>query len=245
MNDGREPAAPAGDGGLVRVRLDLAYDGGEFSGWARQPGLRTVQGEVEDRARDRAEAPAGARADRRRPHRRRRARDAARSPTSTCRRACCARTWPRRCNGVLADDVRVTAAGPAPPGFDARFSALSRAYRYRIADGVPDPLRRHDTYAHRRPLDAAAMHEAATALLGEHDFAAFCRRREGATTVRTLLRLDVARGGRWRARRRRGRRVLPQHGPRARRRAAGRRRRPPRRPSGPDSCWRPRPAIPG
>jgi len=101
----------------------------------------------------------------------------------------------RRLLGVLDPDVRVTAAGIAPPGFDARFSALSRAYRYRLTDAVPDPLRRHDTVAHPRPLDAAAMAVAAAPLLGEHDFAAYCRRREGATTVRTLLRLDVRRDG--------------------------------------------------
>lgn len=99
----------------------------------------------------------------------------------------------RRLHGVLDPDVRVPAVGVAPPGFDARFSALSRAYRYRLTDGVPDPLRRHDTVAHPRPLDAALMAEAAGRLPGEHDFAAYCRRREGATTVRTLLRLDVRR----------------------------------------------------
>ncbi len=91
--------------------------------------------------------------------------------------------------------MRITGLSPAPPGFDARFSALSRRYVYRIGDapyGV-DPLRRHDTLAWPRPLDAERMRYAAITLLGEHDFSAFCRRREGATTVRTLLRLDVAR----------------------------------------------------
>nr|MDT0665304.1 tRNA pseudouridine synthase A [Micromonospora sp. DSM 115978] len=102
----------------------------------------------------------------------------------------------RRMNGVLDRAVRITGLAPAPVGFDARFSALSRRYVYRIGDapyGV-DPLRRHDTLAWPRPLDADRMRLAAISLLGERDFAAFCRRREGATTVRTLLRLDVARG---------------------------------------------------
>src|SRR5262249_16956872 len=115
----------------------------------------------------------------------------------------------RRLNGVLDRAVRVLGIGPAPVGFDARFSALSRRYNYRISDAPygAEPLRRHDTLAWPRPLDPAplplagprplapaAMRLAALALLGEHDFAAFCRRREGATTIRTLLRLDARRG---------------------------------------------------
>jgi tRNA pseudouridine38-40 synthase len=80
-------------------------------------------------------------------------------------------------------------------GFDARFSPLWRRYAYRLTEHPfgPEPLRRHDVVAHGRPLDVAAMQEAAHRLLGEHDFAAFCRRREGATTVRTLLELRWAR----------------------------------------------------
>lgn len=95
----------------------------------------------------------------------------------------------RRLAGVLPGDVRVHRAAPAPAGFDARFSALRRRYAYRVCDdpaGVP-PLRRHDVLAHRRPLDVAAMDAAAGRLVGLHDFAAFCKRRDGATTVRTLL----------------------------------------------------------
>jgi tRNA pseudouridine38-40 synthase len=89
----------------------------------------------------------------------------------------------------------VRAAGPAPGGFDARFSAVHRRYAYRVSEdgwGV-DPLRRHDVLDHRRPLDVAAMDAAAASLAGLHDFAAFCRRREGATTVRTLLRYSWSR----------------------------------------------------
>ena len=80
----------------------------------------------------------------------------------------------------------------APDGFDARFSALWRRYSYRVCDdpAAADPLRRHDTLWYPRPVDVARMNQAARACLGEHDFAAFCRRREGATTVRELLRLD-------------------------------------------------------
>jgi tRNA pseudouridine38-40 synthase len=97
----------------------------------------------------------------------------------------------RRLNGVLASDVRVHAIGPAPADFDARFSALWRRYSYRVCDSQQgaDPLRRHDTLWHRFPLEVELMNEAAEACLGEHDFASFCRRREGASTIRELLRL--------------------------------------------------------
>jgi tRNA pseudouridine38-40 synthase len=97
-----------------------------------------------------------------------------------------------RLNGVLAADVRVHAIGPVPADFDARFSALWRRYSYRVCDSQQgtDPLRRHDTLWHRWPVEPALMNEAGAACLGEHDFAAFCRRREGASTVRELLLLD-------------------------------------------------------
>src|SRR3984885_15133808 len=103
----------------------------------------------------------------------------------------------RRLARALPPDVRVRAIGAAPDGFDARFSALWRRYSYRVCDdpASADPLRRHDTLWYPRPLDVDRMNAAASSLLGEHDFAAFCRRREGATTVRRLLRLDWARTG--------------------------------------------------
>jgi len=97
-----------------------------------------------------------------------------------------------RLAGLLPPDVRVRAAGLAPGGFDARFSALWRRYAYRVCDdeAAADPLRRHETLWHFRRLDLAAMNEAGRPCLGEHDFAAFCRRREGATTIRALRTLD-------------------------------------------------------
>jgi tRNA pseudouridine38-40 synthase len=97
-----------------------------------------------------------------------------------------------RLAAALPADVRVHAAGPAPDGFDARFSALWRRYSYRVCDDPAraDPLRRHETLWTPRRLDLAAMNEAAASLAGEHDFAAFCRRRKGASTVRTLRVLD-------------------------------------------------------
>jgi tRNA pseudouridine38-40 synthase len=103
----------------------------------------------------------------------------------------------RRLRGVLPPDIAVTAVTEAPPDFDARFSALGRHYVYRLTDDPagPPPLRRADTVGWPRALNADHMALAAGLLLGENDFAAFCRRREGATTIRTLLALDVERSG--------------------------------------------------
>lgn len=189
-----EPATPAGVGGLVRFRLDLCYDGGNFAGWSRQPGLRTVQGEVEAAfARVlRGETP--------------RLTVAGRTDAGVHARGQVvhvdlppieAATVARGLNALLPADVRILGLAAAPPGFDARFSALSRCYRYRVTDAPygAQPLRRHDTLAHRRPLDVAAMATSAATMLGLRDFAAYCKRREGATTVRELLRLDVQRTG--------------------------------------------------
>jgi tRNA pseudouridine38-40 synthase len=102
----------------------------------------------------------------------------------------------RRLRGVLPPDIAVPAVAEAHPDFDARFTALGRHYVYRLTDDPsgPPPLRRADTVGWPRALDVASMTQAAGLLLGEHDFAAFCRRREGATTIRTLLALDVTRG---------------------------------------------------
>jgi len=102
---------------------------------------------------------------------------------------------PRRLAGLLPPAVRVRRIGPAPDGFDARFSPLWRRYSYRVCDdpAAADPLRRHDTLWHSRPLNLDLMNEAARRCLGEHDFAAFCRRKENGTTVRELLTLAWAR----------------------------------------------------
>ena len=174
----------------MRVRLDLGYDGTAFSGWAAQPALRTVQGELEAAlgTLTRTEPPRLTVAGRT---------DAgvhARGQVCHVDLAPAVAADPlllRRLNGLLPDDVRVRRVAVAPAGFDARFSAVWRRYRYRVADGAAaaDPLRRHDTLAWPRPLDLARLQEAATGLVGEHDFAAYCRRREGATTVRAVLGL--------------------------------------------------------
>ena len=182
---------------MIRVRVDLGYDGSGFSGWARQPGRRTVQQTLEDALAQvlrLAEAPqltvagrtdAGVHARGQVAH--------ADLPAERWESA--AGTAARRLSGVLPPDLRVHEIGPAPAGFDARFSALWRRYAYRVCDdpAAADPLGRHETLWYPRRLSIEAMNEAAQACLGEHDFAAFCRRREGASTVRELLRLDWAR----------------------------------------------------
>jgi tRNA pseudouridine38-40 synthase len=103
----------------------------------------------------------------------------------------------RRLRGVLPADIAVTAVREVPPAFDARFGALARHYVYRLtdADAGPPPLRRADTVGWPRRLEVPDMRVAAALLLGQQDFAAYCRRREGATTIRTLLDLDVTRDG--------------------------------------------------
>ncbi len=101
-------------------------------------------------------------------------------------------TWlVRRLARLLPPDVRVRAIVPVPPAFDARFGALRRHYRYRVATAPhgAEPLRARDTLSWPYPVDVEALNAASAGLLGEHDFAAFCKRREGATTVRALQRL--------------------------------------------------------
>lgn len=201
-----EPTGPHPAGGLVssaanvdpadpsdvRLRLDLSYDGTDFFGWARQPQLRTVAQVVEDALTTVLRLDAGpqlvvagrtdsgvhaigqvAHAD-------------VPGPVDTDNLA-------RRLAGVFPDDLRLRAVRLAAAGFHARFSALGRRYRYRVSDGIANPLRRRDTVGWPRPLDVDLMQKAAGDFLGEHDFAAYCKPRPGATTIRTVRELDVDR----------------------------------------------------
>jgi tRNA pseudouridine38-40 synthase len=181
----------------TRLRLYLAYDGAGFSGWARQPGRRTVQEAVEIAlgrllhldappaltVAGRTDAGVHARG------------QVTHVDVPTASWTPVASTAMRALAGLLPPDVRARAIGVAPAGFDARFSALWRRYSYRVCDdpAAADPLRRADTLWHRRALDTGRMNAAAQACLGEHDFAAYCRKREGASTVRRLIRLDWTR----------------------------------------------------
>ncbi len=187
----------------MRLRLDVAYDGAAFSGWARQPGLRTVQGALEaalatvfTRWGDAPQLTVAGRTD-----------AGVHASGQVAHLDLTAEQWAalvakrgspaasldglvRRLNGLAGPegDVVVARASVAPAGFDARFSPLWRRYAYRVADldAPRDPRRRGHTLWHPARLDAAAMERGALTLLGLHDFAAFCKPREGATTIRTL-----------------------------------------------------------
>lgn len=192
MSDEVEP-------GFVRVRLDLSYDGSGFSGWAKQAsGRRTVQGDIEDALRT-----------------------VTRSGETTYELTVAGRTdagvhargqvahvdlpealWAehrekllKRLAGRLSRDVRVWRAAEAPAGFNARFAAVWRRYVYRVGDqpGGVDLLLRNHVLWHDWELDVAAMDAAAKSLVGEHDFAAYAKKREGATTIREILDFGVRR----------------------------------------------------
>jgi tRNA pseudouridine38-40 synthase len=176
------------------IRLDLAYDGTEFRGWAGQRDQRTVQGVLEEslerilRARPRlsvaGRTDAGVHA------RGQVASFLSEGETDVERLR-------RAVNGMLSPEVVVLRASVAAPGFDARRSATAREYRYRIDTGdVPDPFTARFVWHRTAPLSLARMRLAARALVGSHDFASFCRSPgAGATTVRNLGRLSLSRAG--------------------------------------------------
>jgi len=218
---------------VVRLRLDISYDGTDFSGWAVQPGRRTGAGVLTDALRTllrqdprlvvAGRTDAGVHATGQVAHvdvalerlagltPRHLTGDDGFGPTdapvqstavdvrdmSGQALAAACLGLERRLAGLLPLDVRVRSARPAAPGFDARFSAVSRSYSYRIgtADWGVEPADRRFVLALRRPLDAEAMARSAVALIGLHDFAAYCKPREGATTIRDLRRLDVRKVG--------------------------------------------------
>lgn len=191
---------------VVRARLDFSYDGSAFSGWAAQPGLRTVQGELEGALRQVVRTDAGeglseAQA---------RVTVAGRTDAGVHARGQVGHVdvpvgaWERlpgrsdrsgahalraRLTGVLPADVVVRHVSVAPPGFDARFSATERRYAYRLCDAAwgRDPLTRGHVVWHDKPLDTEALAAASATLTGLRDFAAFCKAREGATTIRDLV----------------------------------------------------------
>lgn len=193
----------------VRIRLDIAYDGTAFRGWAAQPGQATVEGTLQRAltvlARQDVQLTVAGRTDAGVHARGQVAhvdlpvgvftRAPGRSPVSP------AQALQRRVNGLLRrergpqPDVVVTGALLVESSFDARFSALSRRYCYRIADrDVPrDPLTRGFVLWWDKDLDVVAMQEAGTLVVGEHDFRAFCKPREGATTIREVKQLRVER----------------------------------------------------
>jgi tRNA pseudouridine38-40 synthase len=178
-------------GDCGRLRLVLAYDGRPFSGFARQRDRRTIQGELEAALSDLAGEPvssvgagrtdAGVHARGQVVH----ADVPSRLDPKLVRRVL---------NATLGPAIVVREAGWAPEGFDARFSARRRTYVYRVDDsGDPDPLCRGFVLAWPRPLDVERMRAGAASLIGEHDFAAFCRRRGESTTRRRLRSIGIRR----------------------------------------------------
>ena len=182
---------------LVRLRIDLAYDGAGFRGFARQPDQRTVQGVIEDALATvvgvavtttgagrtdagvhasgqvlHGDVPADARA----------LRDLPRLRTAL--------------DHLCGPDIAIWRVRRVPASFDARFSAQQRRYRYRLCDAVAmDPGWRHRTWHVGPPrLDIEGMEQGGQHLVGEHVFASFCRKREGDALVRRIDRVAVRRG---------------------------------------------------
>jgi len=182
------------ESGFRRLRLDIAYDGTHFFGWATQPGHRTLQDLVEEAIfrisqTDIASIVAGRT-------------DAGVHatgqvihvdvPDAMFERELTYLDLRYKLNRILDDDVRIMKITDAPEGFHARFSALRRHYTYKILDNneVIAPLSRHDVASWYRPLEADRMNEASRLLLGHHDFAAFCKFKVGGTTIRTLEKYE-------------------------------------------------------
>lgn len=188
---------------MVRLRLDLAYDGGAFYGWARQPTLRTVQGELEQALHTILRVSADD------PDEPLRLTVAGRTDTgvhalhqvchlnvgeATLERCVGHMGVPapealfRRLSRMVPDDIAIHAVSVAPEGFDARFSALERTYVYRICDDARpvDPRMRGFVLALDDRLDLDAMNAAAAMTIGLHDFGSFATPNPGGTTIREV-----------------------------------------------------------
>ena len=178
------------ESGFRRLRIDIAYDGTAFFGWATQPDQRTIQdlveeavarisrGDVESVVAGRTDA--GVHATGQEIH--------IDLPDAVFADGLTYRDLRYKLNRILDEDVRIMEISDAPEGFHARFSALRRIYTYKILDNneVIAPLSRYDVAPWYRPLDVDLMNKASALVLGHHDFAAFCKFKEGGTTIRTL-----------------------------------------------------------
>jgi tRNA pseudouridine38-40 synthase len=180
------------EGGFLRLRVDLAYDGTNFFGWGKQPDRRTVQEEVEKAigivTQSKIDSIVAGRT------------DAGVHATGQVihvdvPEGINLEELGYKLNRILDTDVRVMNISVAPVAFHARFSALRRHYTYKILDSnqVISPLHRFDVASWYRPLDIDAMNTASALLLGDHDFAAYCKFREGATTIRQLQMFEWVR----------------------------------------------------
>jgi len=188
------------ESGFLRFRIDFSYDGANFSGWARQPDQRTIQGEMESAlsglTRNKVELVVAGRTD---------AGVHATSHVGHCdlpERDKYGKAWSTQdlvygLNRLLTEEIRIKSISLAPSYFHARFSALRRTYIYKIADGQRqiDPLKRFDIVSWYRHLDLSRLNEASSRLLGEHDFATFCKPGGSGTTIRTLEKFSWERLG--------------------------------------------------
>jgi tRNA pseudouridine38-40 synthase len=189
--------------GFTRLRLDFGYDGTDFYGWSKQTDLRTIQGEFlkaltlifgDDEngfgLRVAGRTDAGVHAVGQVLHM-----DLSADQLKRLGRNDSMEDIAYKLNGLLPLDIRINKASLAPAGFDARFSAINRRYRYRLADrsAAKNPLESRFTLETYGNLDINAMNQACKVLLGLHDFASFCKPREGATTIRELQEILVNR----------------------------------------------------
>ena len=183
------------ESGFLRFRINFSYDGTHFSGWARQPDQRTVQGEMESAisglTRSQVELVVAGRT------------DAGVHASSQVAHVDLpeldkyGKEWTThdlvyRLNRMLTEEIRIKSISRAPAFFHARFSALRRTYIYKIADGqrLIDPLKRFDIVSWYRHLDLSRMNDASSRLLGEHDFATFCKPGGSGTTIRRLEKFN-------------------------------------------------------
>ena len=180
------------ESGFRRLRIDLSYDGTNFAGWAKQPDQRTLQEEIEKALTVLTQSniativagrtDAGVHAEHQVIHT-----DVPEKTDIT--------NFAFRLNQLLDEDIRVNSVVYAPSNFHARFTASARTYKYKIIDGgrTTPPLDRYDSAEWFRDLDIDLMNKGSQLLLGEHDFFAFCKFREGGTTIRNLQQFDWAR----------------------------------------------------
>jgi tRNA pseudouridine38-40 synthase len=192
------------ESGFRRLRIDLAYDGTNYAGWAKQPDQKTLQGSIEEALAKLVRTPVSTVVAGRT--------DAGVHATGQVMHVDIpvdlelSRYRPTedlwdfdhfkfRLNQMLDKDIRILCVDLAPVNFDARYSAIARHYRYKLLDGNQDllPLARLDAATWFRPLDIELMNQASASVLGKHDFVTFCRYREGGSTLRTLLNFSWSR----------------------------------------------------
>lgn len=178
------------ESGFRRLRFDIAYDGTNFSGWATQPEMRTMQDMVEEAISQivryevtsivAGRTDAGVHATGQVIH--------VDIPDLPLADEMTLVDLAYKLNRILDEDIRILKVSNTPPGFHARFSALRRKYNYKILDQnqVIKPAQRFDVAPWYRYLDENLMNQAAELLLGTHDFAAFCKFKPGGTTTRNL-----------------------------------------------------------